>query len=144
MFDPCTYFPVTISGSFRRHMCEIGKALYELKNLGFKVLSPKDPHIVSEDSGFLYVASDPIHSVKFVQNLHFSCIQHSLFLWLVCPDGYVGPSASMEVGYALAHRIPVCTVTCPSDITLQQYVHVLPSIDSVRSYIFWGSYLKGL
>jgi hypothetical protein len=43
-------------------------------------------------------------------------------LWLVCPDGYVGPSAAMEVGYAVASGCLVFADSAPSDWTLRQYV----------------------
>jgi hypothetical protein len=47
---------------------------------------------------------------------------------LVCPDGYVGQSASMEVGFAAAVGVPIFASQAPSDLTLRQYVGIVPSL----------------
>src|SRR5271156_1931883 len=97
----------TISGSFHRHMEAITSAVHELAALSVRVLSPADPRIVAAQGEFLFVASDPVRSVRLVQDRHLESIRAADFLWLVCPDGYVGQSASMELGYAAAFDVPV-------------------------------------
>lgn len=124
---------VTVSGSFHRHMHEIGAAVEELTSLSIRVLSPADPRIVAAQGEFLFVASDPVRSVRLVQDRHLECIRASSFLWLVCPDGYVGQSASMELGFAAAIGIPVYATHIPSDLTLRQYVTIVSSLaDAAR------------
>src|SRR6266478_3441015 len=118
----------TVSGSFHRHMGAITAAVHELAALSVRVLSPADPRIVAEQGEFLFVASDPVRSVRLVQDRHLECIRAANFLWLVCPDGYVGQSASMEVGYAAAVGVPILATQAPSDLTLRQYVKVVPSL----------------
>jgi hypothetical protein len=139
----------TVSGSFHRHMEAISAAVHELVALSVSVLSPADPRIVLEDQGFLlvssdldpntrqtkdgeflYVASDIIRSVRLVQDRHLECIRMADFLWLVCPDGYIGQSASMEIGYAAASGVPVYSIHAPTDLTLRQYVKIVPSIQA--------------
>lgn len=93
-----------------------------LEESGALVLSPADPRVVDSFGDFVFVSSDLRRSIKGVQNRHLEAIAHSDFLWLTCPDGYVGPSASMEVGYAIASGIPVYADSAPSDWTLRQYV----------------------
>lgn len=119
---------VTVSGSFHRHMHEIGLAVEELAALSVRVLSPADPRIVAAQGEFLFVASDPVRSVRLVQDRHLECIRASNFLWLVCPDGYVGQSAAMEIGFAAAIGMPIYSKHMPSDLTLRQYVKVVPSL----------------
>src|ERR1700731_515419 len=97
----------TVSGSFNRHMDAIPSAVHELPSLSVRVLSPADPRIVAFQGEFLFVASDPVRSVRLVQDRHFESIRAADFLWLVCPDGYVGQSASMEIGYAAAVGVPM-------------------------------------
>src|SRR6266403_3510338 len=97
----------TVSGSFHRHMEAIMTAVHELAALSVRVLSPSDPRIVAAQGEFLFVASDPVRSVRLVQDRHLECIKAANFLWLVCPDGYVGQSASMEIGYAAAMGVPI-------------------------------------
>lgn len=118
----------TVSGSFHRHMGAITAAVHELAALSVRVLSPADPQIVAEQGEFLFVASDPVRSVRLVQDRHLESIRAANFLWLVCPDGYVGQSASMEVGYAAAVGVPILATQAPSDLTLRQYVKIVPSL----------------
>ena len=118
----------TVSGSFHRHMEAITKAVNELAALSVRVLSPADPRIVAFQGEFLFVASDPVRSVKLVQDRHLDSIRAANFLWLVCPDGYVGQSASLEIGYALREGVPIFATHAPTDLTLRQYVKVVPSL----------------
>jgi len=119
----------TVSGSFHRHMDAITAAVHELAALNVRVLSPADPRIVAQQGEFLFVASDPVRSVRLVQDRHLECIKAANFLWLVCPDGYVGQSASMEIGYAAAVGVPIFATRAPADLTLRQYVKIVPSLD---------------
>jgi hypothetical protein len=118
----------TVSGSFHRHMGAVTAAVHELAALSVRVLSPADPRIVAEQGEFLFVASDPVRSVRLVQDRHLDCIRAANFLWLVCPDAYVGQSASMELGYAAAVGVPILATQAPSDLTLRQYVKTVPSL----------------
>jgi hypothetical protein len=120
----------TVSGSFHRHMAAISNAVAGLLDLGVRVLSPADPRVVDNLGEFLFVASDRARSIKLVQDRHLESIRASDFLWLVAPDGYVGQSASMEIGYAVAAQIPVMSELKPADLTLRRYVQVVPTLRS--------------
>jgi hypothetical protein len=109
-------------------MGAITEAVNELAALSIRVLSPADPRIVAQQGEFLFVASDPVRSVRLVQDRHLESIRAADFLWLVCPDGYVGQSASMEIGYAAAFGVPIFATHAPADLTLRQYVKVVPSL----------------
>src|ERR1700730_11678180 len=129
---------VTVSGSFHRHMHAISLAVQELTDLGAKVLSPADPRVVDSLGEFLFVASDRVRSVRLVQDRHVQAISASNFLWLVAPDGYVGQSASMELGFAVARDIPVLGTAVPSDLTLRQYVKSVESVGlAVQEFGRW-------
>jgi hypothetical protein len=112
----------TVSGSFHRHMHAINLAVQELTDRGVKVLSPADPRVVDSLGDFLFVASDRVRSIRMVQDRHIESIRASSFLWLVAPDGYVGQSAAMEIGFAVANDVPVFGLVLPCDLTLRQYV----------------------
>ena len=118
----------TVSGSFHRHMEAITKAVYELMTLSVRVLSPADPRVVAQQGEFLFVASDPVRSVRLVQDRHLESIHAADFLWLVCPDGYVGQSASMEIGFAAGAGVPIFATHAPSDLTLREYVNVVSTL----------------
>jgi hypothetical protein len=106
----------------------ITAAVYELAALSVRVLSPSDPRIVAQQGAFLFVASDPVRSVKLVQDRHLDCIRASSFLWLVCPDGYVGVSAAMEIGVAREAGVPIFGTRAPNDLTMREYVIVVPAL----------------
>jgi hypothetical protein len=116
---------VTVSGSFRRAMAEVQATVYSLTDMGVTVLSPADPRVIDEVGAFLFVASDRLRSVRLVQQRHLQAIGASHFLWLVAPDGYLGVSAAMEVGYATAVGTPVFAADRPRDLTLRQFVTVV-------------------
>src|SRR5216684_5482462 len=102
-------------------MAVINAAVQELASLSIRVLSPADPRVVAQQGEFLFVASDRIRSVRLVQDRHLESIRAADFLWLVCPDGYVGQSASMELGYAAAVGVLIFASRAPSDLTLREY-----------------------
>jgi hypothetical protein len=121
-------YSAAVSGSFHRHMEAIASAVRELASLSVRVLSPADPRVVAAQGEFLFVASDRVRSVRLVQDRHLDSIRAADFLWLVCPDRYVGQSASMELGYAAAAGIPIFSMRAPSDLTLREYVTIVPTL----------------
>jgi hypothetical protein len=121
----------TVSGSFHRHMPAVYAAVQELRAAGVDVLSPSDPRIVDHLGEFLFVASDKLRSVKLVQDRHFEAIKRSHFLWVVCPDGYTGPSTSAEIGAAYITGVPVFSDHLPFDVTMRHYVRKVASIRAV-------------
>lgn len=120
---------VVVSGSFNRHIDQIQEAVQEFQDRGIKVLSPADPRIVDSMDSFLFVASDKHRSVRLVQDRHLVAISQADFLWLVAPDGYIGFSAAMELGYAIREGTPVYSTVSPPDLTARQYVEQVPSIE---------------
>jgi hypothetical protein len=125
----------TVSGSFHRHMQVITAAVHELVSLSVQVLSPADPRVVAANGEFLFVASDRVRSVRLVQDRHLESIRAADFLWLVCPDGYVGQSASMEVGFAAGVGVPIFSTHAPGDLTLREYVIVVPTLSAAMRQV---------
>jgi hypothetical protein len=68
-------------------------------------------------------------------NRHLESIRAADFLWLVCPDGYVGQSASMELGFAAAIGIPIFSTGSPGDVTLREYVNVVPTLSEAQRIV---------
>jgi hypothetical protein len=112
----------------------ISATVHELMAHSVRVLSPADPRVVAAQGEFLFVASDRVRSVRLVQDRHLESIRSADFLWLVCPDGYVGQSASMEIGFAAGAGIPIFSTRLPADLTLREYVSITSSIeDAIRA-----------
>lgn len=106
-------------------MGAVQERVEQFAQLGAFVLSPSDPRIVDQFGDFVFVASDRVRRIRTVQGRHLEAIGASDLLWLVAPDGYVGQSAAMEIGYAAARDIPVYSDEVPSDLTLRQWVEVV-------------------
>lgn len=122
----------TVSGSFRKAMDDVQRDVQELSDAGALILSPSDPRVVEQFGDFVFVASDQVRRIRTVQSRHLAAIESSDFLWLVAPDGYVGVSAAMEIGYAAARDIPIYSVDVVADLTLRQWVTV---VDSPRAAV---------
>jgi hypothetical protein len=114
-----------VSGSFRRFMSAVVDSVYELTDRGVDVLSPADPRVVDQFGDFLFVASDYTRLLRVVQDRHLAAIAAADFVWLVTPDGYIGQSAAMEIGFARAVETPIYSTVVPSDLTLRQYVSIV-------------------
>lgn len=123
---------VTVSASFNRHLPEMQLAVQELWDEGARVLSPMRPTPFREISGgFLLLDGDRSFtdlSIKSVQDRHLVCIAASDFLWVVCPDGYVGNSTAMEIGVAVASNVPIYSLCAPLLPSVAAYVHVVSSV----------------
>jgi len=128
-----------VSGSFHRHMEAITSAVRELASRSVRVLSPADPRVVAAQGEFLFVASDPVRSVRLVQDRHLESIRAANFLWLICPDGYVGQSAAMEIGYAAAAGVPILATRAPGDLTMREYVTIVPTLQEAIRRVAAGS-----
>ncbi len=110
---------VTISGSYRKFPDEIAAALEHFQDLGVTILSPKSATILSSLAGFVSLKGDIIpridqvsqndivQSMRLIENSHLNAIQQSDALWLALPQGYCGAATAFEIGWALAHNIPI-------------------------------------
>ena len=110
-------YTVTICGSFRKFSEELKDTIEEFQDRSVEVLSPKSSSIVGCVDDFVSLKSDVIkridqeanltESIKIIENSHLAAIQQSDAVWMIAPKGYVGSAASFEIGYALAHNVPV-------------------------------------
>jgi hypothetical protein len=125
----------TVSGSFHRHMAAIYETVGVLRALSVEVLSPSDPRIVDHIGEFLFVASDRLRSIRLVQDRHLAAIRASDFLWVVCPDGYTGPSTSLEIGTAIALGVPVFSTSAALDITIGEYVQQVSGLNDALYHL---------
>jgi hypothetical protein len=116
-------------------MPAIYDAVGELRTAGVVVISPSDPRVVDHLREFLFVASDRTRLKRQVQQRHLEAISKSDFLWLVCPDGYTGVSAAMEIGWALHARVPVFAERKPADVTVEDFVFVAQSISDAIALV---------
>ncbi len=121
----------TISGSFRRFLPQISAKMKECAEQGVVVLSPRSSEATREDAGFIFLRGergDP----KGIESSHLQAIRKSDFLYVVNPGGYIGPSATMEIGYALALSVPIFSLEPPSESVLAMFMRSEQSIEKVK------------
>lgn len=91
---------VTISGSFRKHLSEIVEAKDMLEKSGTKVLSPRFTKPKNPGEEFVVFTGEEGMTPLELEQHHLDSILKSDALIVVCPKGYVGASALIEIGYA--------------------------------------------
>lgn len=115
---------VVISGSFRKHLPDIQKKIKEFEDLGINVLSPKPGYAINSKKDFIILSSDDSRDKKNLEQKHLKAIEKAAALYICNIDGYIGSSAGMEFGYALALGKPIYVKEVPTDVTLRLFCSV--------------------
>lgn len=99
---------VVISGSFRKHLSEIGIAISNFKKIGLNVLAPNTHITTDKHKDFILLQSDDMRkSADVLESDFLKQIKRSDFLYVANVDGYIGLSACTEIGFALINGISV-------------------------------------
>lgn len=117
-----------LSGSFRRDPEGLRKAYEALIGAGCDVLSPAHLKFGTEQAGFVFLENQEGQEPKWIEDEHLQAITKADFVWLHCPDGYLGNSASFEIGFAQACGVPVFASVKPTDVTLGAYISIVESV----------------
>lgn len=129
---------VVLSGSYRKDF-EALRAMYEeLRDLGCQVLSPSNVIAVRETDGFVFMEGEESQLPDAIETRHLDAIQRANFVWLHAPQGYVGPTASLEIGFARAIGVPVFSKEPVKDPVIHSFVEVISSpaaaIETIKSH----------
>lgn len=122
---------VVLCGTYRKDPEGLRRTFERLQDTGFSVLSPSNPFIETEEHGFVYMRQESMQTPNKIENKHLDAIQQADFVWFFAPDGYVGPTGALEVGFARAAGVPVYTDTNLSDLTIRNFVEVVESPSAV-------------
>jgi hypothetical protein len=98
-----------LHGSFRKHLSEIGETLKLFQSAGIEVLEPVTTEVVAEVNDFLYLRGQMGLDPRLIEADYLSkvlSLRDSGFSYFVNPGGYLGPSASHELGIVMARGIP--------------------------------------
>lgn len=117
----------TISGSIRKHWDEICKYAIEFEKLGVKIISPEISEIMDSNKEFIYLKSDKVKTIEMIEKKHLFNISKSDFLFVINPQGYIGISTALEIGYALSRDIMIYTLEEPTDIVIKKLCILNPS-----------------
>ena len=116
-----------LCGSYTRDREGLFRAYDELVVTGCQVLSPRRIQF-DDDPVFVRNAAEQGMSPLEIEKGHLLAICQADFVMIYAPDGYVGLSAAMEIGFATAQECPVFSRTAPQDIALRGLVKVVPSV----------------
>ncbi len=122
-------------GSFRKHYPHMVDVIKKFEGAGIEVLSPKVAEILNPDDEFVVFDYDPEHlSEKELEDLVLEKMHKSRFVYLVNPGGYIGLSASFEVGYCAAHGIDVYAME-PSTELCAKYIKDVKSPEEILEHL---------
>ncbi len=110
---------VVISGSFRRHYDAIKSAIKDFENLDVKVLSPKSSQIINPGEEVAILATDDVQSPDILEKRHLEAIQRADALYISNPEGYLGASTILELGWANALGKPIFSSDASTDATIK-------------------------
>jgi len=119
-----------LCGSHRRGIPSLVGAYEKLSAAGLRVLSPTGVDFIAEVDGSVLNQDEAGIPPEALERLRLNCIRAADLVWLHAPDGYVGLSGALEIGFANAAGVPVYAEEMPSDIALRSLVTV-SSLDQV-------------
>ncbi|MFZ1300981.1 MAG: hypothetical protein WAQ27_00140 [Candidatus Microsaccharimonas sp.] len=117
-----------LSGSYRKDRNGLLSAYRELVTNGCQVLSPHRLDFEEQDVLFVRDRAEASFSEEVIERHHLLAITQADFVWLHAPKGYIGPSAAFEIGYALAHSIPVYTAEEIDNKGLRPFTTLVASV----------------
>ncbi len=112
---------VTLIGSFRKERSKLESIFNDLSK-HFELLCPKSIDFIDHTAEFVKAAHEIDDSVNVIEERVLESIRKSDFVWLFSPAGYVGISASFEIGLAYSLGVPVYTDTELQDEMLQTMI----------------------
>ena len=115
-------YSVTISGSLRKFLDNIREYIKDFEENGIEVLSPKISELQTDIDGFIYFKNDKKKPFDLIEKTHLLNISNSDFLFVVNPNGYIGTSTLIEIGYALALNKKIFSLDLPKDKMLRKFV----------------------
>ena len=122
-------FSVVLCGSYRRDREGLEQTYASLVRQ-YNVLSPRAIDFVDPEAAFVRLRGERHESEEAIEQRHLSALTAADFVWLFCPDGYVGTSAALEVGYARAAGVPVLSDCSPNDPVLAAMVTIVDGISA--------------
>lgn len=96
-------FQCIVHGSFSKHLNEIIDAVETFRNAGIRVLAPKSGEIIDSLGGFVFLEGEKDLDPRFIELMYLHNLKYlgeNGFSYFVNPAGYIGKSASYELGIA--------------------------------------------
>jgi hypothetical protein len=126
---------VVICGSFRKDATGLSKLFRELETTGCRILSPLTLDFTHSETEFVTAQNDENFSIHELERFHLRAILEADFIMVHAPEGYIGTSASFELGYATALAKPIFSKIAVTDQMLQTQVQVADSVFEILETI---------
>ena len=124
---------IVISGSFRRHYNDICVMIKDFESQGIRVLSPRHSAVVNPGEDFVLLGTDETTCPEKLEREHLNAISQATALDLDNPEGYLGLSSAMEVGWALAMGKPIYVKEPCEDVTLGRFANKTATPERIRN-----------
>ena len=111
-------FQCVLHGSFQKHFDEIKRVHRIFSDAGIEVLAPQVSEITDMQNGFVILESDESRDTRMIEILylhHLKRLSENGFSYFVNPEGYIGKSASYELGIAQVTNVPCFFSEQPTD-----------------------------
>ena len=118
MKESSVKFQCVLHGSFQKHFDEIQRIHRLFNNAGIEVLAPRVSEIIDVRNGFAVLESDEARDPRMIELLylhHLKLLGENGFSYFVNPEGYIGKSASYELGIAQVSNVPCFFLEQPTD-----------------------------
>jgi ADP-ribose pyrophosphatase YjhB (NUDIX family) len=119
-----------IHGSFNKHFEEVQSVVKTFKSAGIEVLAPAEASKLDHNDGFVRLTSDRSNDPRVIELLYLQKLKDlntGGFSYFLNLDGYLGRTASYELGIAQAAGIPCFFLESPKDHPV--YLHRNSIID---------------
>jgi len=126
---------VVISGSFRRYFDGISETVGTFESLGIDVLSPKASKVINPGEEFAVLETDDTSDPRTLEQRHLDAITAADALYLYNPEGYIGDSSKMELGWAIALGKPVFCKELVADSTLKFFCGTVATPEQVKTVL---------
>ncbi len=108
----------------------VREIMNQLKDLG---ITPIFPNLDNETKNGEAVMT--MGKKKQLASDHYAAIDESDAVYFLTPDGYMGTSCKIELGYAIAKNKPVYFSEPTNDIGLDCYVKEFVSINDLKRFL---------
>lgn len=133
-----TQFQCIIHGSFSKHFTEIQKASAVFTRAGIEVLAPKQGELTSAKDGFALFEDEKGQDPRLIELLYLHNLKKlgvNGFSYFVNPEGYIGKSASYELGIAQLTNTRCFFSHALSDHPAYTHKHSVWSAGTLADYI---------
>lgn len=117
---------VVLCGSYHRKPADLYRMFRELETTGCRILSPISLNF--DVAEFVRTTNENELSDSEIEKFHLRAIRDADFIMLHAPEGYVGLSASYEIGFASALGKQVFAHEKPTDTMLATRVCTVNSV----------------